>query len=169
MIKPQDILVLLKIVAIEETVWTQQRLAEELKISPAEISGVFDRCVEAGFINQAKDRVNKQSLKEFLVHGLKYVFPPKIGAKTRGIATAHSASPIKEHIHEGEDNFVWPYYKGTKRGMQIEPLYKTIPEIASGDPVLYELLVIVDTLRVGRVREVEIAVLELDKRLGNGN
>lgn len=159
---------LLKIVSLGEVPWTQLQLAEGLKLSPAEVSNVFDRCVEAGFINQSKDRINKQALKEFLVHGLKYTFPPKIGAKTRGIATAHSASPIKEHIHEGEDNFVWPYYKGTKRGLQIEPLYKTVPEVASNDPALYELLVIVDTLRVGRVREIEIAVAELDKRLGDG-
>lgn len=169
MVKPQDIVILLKLLSLGESPWTQLQLAEGLKISPAEVSNAFDRLVEAGFINQSKDRINKQALKEFLVHGLKYTFPPKIGAKTRGIATAHSASPIKEHIHEGEDNFVWPYYKGTKRGLQIEPLYKTVPEVAINDAALYELLVIVDTLRVGRVREVEVAISELDKRFGDGN
>lgn len=169
MIKPQDILTLLKIVSLGYEPWTQVQLAEGLKISPAEVSNVFDRLVEAGFVNQSKDRINKQALKEFLVHGLKYTFPPKVGAKTRGIATAHSASPIKEHIHEGEDNFVWPYYKGTKRGLQIEPLYKTVPEVVGGDAALYELLVIVDTLRIGRAREIEVAVAQLDKRLCDGN
>ncbi len=159
---------LLKIVSLGESSWTQSQLAEGLKLSPFEISVGLGRCIEAGFINPGKDRVNKQALREFLIHGLKYTFPPKIGAKARGMATAHSASPIKEYIHQGEDNFVWPYYKGTKRGLQIEPLYKTVPEVASGDPVLYELLVIVDTLRVGRVREVEVAIVELDKRLNDG-
>jgi DNA-binding Lrp family transcriptional regulator len=159
---------MLKILSLGESSWTQLQLAEGLKISPAEISNALDRCIEAGFINPSKDRVNKLALREFLIHGLKYTFPPKIGAKARGIATAHSASPIKEHIHEGEDNFVWPYYKGTKRGLQIEPLYKTVPEVASGNPAMYELLVIVDTLRVGRVREVEVAIVELDKRLNDG-
>lgn len=167
MIKPQDILVLLKIVTVETTLWTQSQLAEELGISPAEISGVLDRCVESGFINEGKYRVNKQAVREFLIHGLKYVFPPRIGAKVRGIATAHSASPIKEHIHEGEDNFVWPYYKGNKTGLRIEPLYKTVPEIVGSSQALYELLVIVDTLRVGRVREIEVAITELDKRLNH--
>jgi DNA-binding Lrp family transcriptional regulator len=168
MIKPQDILILLKIVSLGESKWTQLRLAEGLKISPAEVSNALERSVEAGFINSNKDRINKQALREFLIHGLKYTFPPKIGAKVRGIATAHSASPVKEYIHEGEDNFVWSYYKGTKRGLQIEPLYKTVPEVASGSPALYELLVIVDTLRVGRIREVEVAIAELDKRLNDG-
>jgi len=165
MIKPQDILVLLKIITLETTSWTQSQLAEELKISPAEISGVIDRCMESGFINQDRNRLNKQAVREFLIHGLKYVFPPRMGAKVRGIATAHSAPPINEHIREGEDSFVWPYYKGTLRGLRLEPLYKTVPEIVGAYPALYELLVIVDTLRVGRVREVEVAVMELDKRL----
>lgn len=159
---------LLKITSLGEASWTQSKLAEDLKLSTFEVSVGLGRCVESGFMNADKNRVNKQALREFLIHGLKYTFPPKIGAKARGIATAHSASPIKEHIHEGEDNFVWPYYKGTKRGLQIEPLYKTVPEVASEDPALYELLVIVDTLRVGRVREVEVAIVELDKRLNDG-
>lgn len=165
--KPQDILVLLKIITYSGSDWTQAQIAEELMISPAEVSGVLDRCVVSGLINSSKDRINTQALREFLIHGLKYVFPPKVGMKVRGIATAHSASPIKEHIAEGSDIYVWKYSKGTRRGMSVEPLYKTVPAIAEKSPELYELLAVVDTLRIGRVREVEVAIVELDKRLNN--
>ena len=45
----------------------------------------------------------------------------------------------------------------------IEPLYKSVPEIVNDDAELYELLVIVDTLRIGKIREIEIAKSELKK------
>ena len=83
----------------------------------------------------------------------------------RGISTAHSASPVKEYISEGKDHYVWSYYKGTKRGNTIAPLYAIIPKVVENQPELYELLTIIDTLRVGKKREIEIAIIELDKRL----
>jgi len=66
------------------------------------------------------------------------------------------------------DVYVWPYAKGNVRGQAIEPLYKTIPAIIQDDNLFYELLVIIDTLRVGRIREIKIAIEELEKRLING-
>ncbi len=102
---------------------------------------------------------------DFLIYGLKYVFPAEPGAIIRGIPTAHSAPPINEHISSGTDSYVWPYAKGTLRGQAIEPLYKTIPMVAQNDKLFYELLVIIDTIRVGRAREIKIAVEELGKRL----
>ncbi|MDR2906482.1 MAG: hypothetical protein LBU91_00630, partial [Bacteroidales bacterium] len=74
---------------------------------------------------------------------------------------------IKEHITQNDDVFVWSYSYGTNRGLAIEPLYKTVPKIVATDPELYNLLVIVDTLRMGRTREVKIAISELDKFLTN--
>jgi len=51
------------------------------------------------------------------------------------------------------------------RGQEIEPLY---PSIATIDfkkaPELYELLALVDAIRVGRARERNLAVEELNKR-----
>jgi hypothetical protein len=38
-----------------------------------------------------------------------------------------------------------------------------VPEAAEKDPELYRLLVIADTLRMGRVRERNVAIQELDK------
>ena len=77
----------------------------------------------------------------------------------------HIAPPVKEYITEGGEHYVWAYYKGTKRGNTIVPLYAKIPKIVGNQPDLYELLTIIDTLRVGKKREVKIAINELDKRL----
>ena len=43
-----------------------------------------------------------------------------------------------------------------------------IPAVVQDDQSFYELMVLIDTIRVGRVRESRIAVEELDKRLTNG-
>lgn len=162
--RPQDIVVLLKALTFSDENWTLTDIAETLDISVSEVSGSLERNRIAGFLSQNKRKINKLALREFLVHGIKYVFPAQIGAPARGIATAHSASPIKEQISEGKEIYVWPYSRGTRRGNAISPLYKTVPKIVGSQPELYEYLVIVDTLRIGRVREVEIATKELDKR-----
>ena len=85
----------------------------------------------------------------------------------RGIATAHSAPPLNNEIMS-EEQFVWPYAKGTVRGHSIIPLYPSVPEAALKDAKLYELLALVDALRVGRAREKELAIIEIKTRLGFG-
>lgn len=60
---------------------------------------------------------------------------------------------------------MWPYGKGKVRGHSIVPLYLSVPEAALKDVKLYELLALVDALRVGRAREREIAIKELKLRL----
>jgi hypothetical protein len=164
--RPQDIVVLLQIVSLKDTIWRNIDVAQAIDISPSEVSEALNRCKISKLIDSKKRKVNTNSFLEFLIYGLKYVFPVEPGAIVKGIPTAHSASPIKEHISSGE-TYVWSYAKGTHRGQSIEPLYKTLPYIAKDNTELYELLTIVDTLRVGRVREVKIAVDELEKRLSN--
>jgi len=117
-------------------------------------------------IDEKKKKVHINSFKEFLIYGLKYVFPVEPGTIVRGMPTAHSALPVSAFISVG-DIYVWPYSDGISRGQAIEPLYKTVPEIIQQDNLLYELLAIIDTIRVGRTREVKIAVDELEKRLSN--
>ncbi|MBN2596192.1 MAG: hypothetical protein JXR82_05330 [Marinifilaceae bacterium] len=165
--RPQDIIVLLKIIAFKHDDWQYRDLAVSIKISLSEVSEALNRCKIAGLIDSKKRKININSLKEFLFFGLKYVFPAEPGAIVKGIPTAHSASPIKEHISSGSDVYVWSSAKGTHRGQSIEPLFKSIPQIVQEDKLFYELLVIVDTIRVGKVREINIAKEELEKRLKN--
>lgn len=166
MLKPQDILILLKVVTYGDEPFAMKDLAASLHISPSEVTLALERCKNSGLIDANKQRVQKLSLFEFLVYGLKYVFPVQLGRKVRGVLTAYSASPIKEQIVAGKDDVVvWPYSKGNSRGHSVIPLYKTIPEAVLADEKLYELLAIVECLRLGRRREVEIATDELKKRL----
>ena len=57
------------------------------------------------------------------------------------------------------------WHLGTARGQQITPLYLSVPNAVLKDDELYQLLVIVDTLRVGGARERAIALQELTKRI----
>lgn len=163
--RPQDIVVLLKIIASDNNQWRNLDIAYSLKISPSEVSEVLNRCKIAKLINKEKRDVHLNALTEFLVYGLKYVFPAEPGAIAKGIPTAHSASPIKEKIISSTESYVWPNSKGNLRGQSIDPLYKTIPEAALEDQKFYELIALVDTIRIGKAREVKMAIDELKNRI----
>lgn len=166
--RPQDIVVLLKIVALKNDRWRNLDLAYGLSISPSEVSEVLNRCKIAKLIDKEKRKVHLNALTEFLIYGLKYVFPAEPGTITKGIPTAHSASPVNEKIASGTEAYVWPSYKGDSRGQSIEPLYKTVPDAAINDPEFYKLMALVDSIRIGRAREVKIAIEELKSRLLHG-
>lgn len=162
--RPQDIIVLLKIIAFSENSWSQLVLANELFMSQSEISQCLSRSKYAGLLQFDGKKVNKQSLMEFLQYGIKYVFPQQPGAIVRGVPTAHSAPPL-DAIIQSEEKYVWPTGKGSARGQSITPLYPTVVDAVKLDSLLHELLALVDVLRVGRAREREISIQELKKRI----
>jgi len=164
-IKPQDILLLLKIVSDGNQSWSQKPMASALGLSQSEVSESVTRSKYAGLLGNQGKLVMKLALMEFLQYGLRYVFPQRPGAVVRGVPTAHSVSPLKEHIQSTED-YVWPYGKGTVRGHSIIPLYPSVPEAALKDEQLHQLLGLVDALRVGRAREKQFAIVEIKKRFG---
>jgi hypothetical protein len=109
----------------------------------------------------------KLSLMDFLTCGIRYVFPQQPGPVVRGIPTSHSAPPLSNEIQSAEP-YVWPYGKGTVRGQSILPLYPSAVKAVQNDTQLYELLAMVDAIRVGRAREKNLAIGELTKRIVNG-
>ncbi len=60
---------------------------------------------------------------------------------------------------------VWPDPQGTVQGAAVEPLYRSVPGAARRDPGLYDLLALVDALRIGRARERNLAEKEISQRL----
>ncbi|MDO1450824.1 hypothetical protein Q0590_31410 [Rhodocytophaga aerolata] len=162
--RPQDVVILLKIVAQDTQVWNYLTLSYGLSISQSEVSESLHRSAFAGLIDNEKKSVYKKALLDFLIYGIKYVFPVKPGAIVRGMPTAHSARPLSEIITSSEI-YVWPDEEGIARGQSIEPLYSSVPKAIKGDVRLYELLALVDAIRVGKARERNIAVEELTKRM----
>jgi predicted XRE-type DNA-binding protein len=166
-LKPQDVLLLLKIISLEKSSWNQKPIAEAIGLSQSEVSEAVARAKFSGLLDPKGKSVMKLSFLEFLQFGLRYVFPQQPGPVVRGVPTSHSAAPLKDQIQSTEE-YVWPYGKGKVRGHSILPLYPSAPEAALNDPKLHELLALVDALRVGRARERELAVVELKKRFGFG-
>ena len=164
--KPQDILILLKIISLEEKPWSQVTLANELFMSQSEISQSIARSKFAGLLHITGKKVYSLSLMEFLQYGIRFVFPQKPGPVVRGVPTAHSVPPLNTIIRR-EENYVWPSAKGTVRGHSILPLYKSAVNAVKLDQKLYIFLALVDALRVGKAREKEIAVSELKRRILN--
>ncbi len=166
-LKPQDVYVALKIVAAKSDRAPYSLLAAELVMSPSEVHASVQRAQGCQLLHgpRLKNRPNFSALEEFLVHGLKYVFPPERGELTRGVPTSYAAEPLRGLIVQGsEPSPVWPYEEGKQRGIAFEPLYRTAPIAALRDPSFYEYLVLVDALRDGRVRERKIAESELHRR-----
>ena len=79
----------------------------------------------------------------------------------------YSALPLNKTIQSGE-HYVWPSGKGNLRGQSIIPLYPSVTDAVQKDSKLYELLALIDALRVGKAREKELAILELKKRIVDG-
>lgn len=167
-LKPQDILVLLKFVALGKQDWSYNKLAIELGMSPSEVHGAVKRSLSANLAYQVNDRIkpNISNLNEFLIHGLKYVYVPDRGGMTRGVPTSYAGSPLNATLAQSsEPPPVWPDPDGKVRGEAFSPLYKSVLKAVRKDQQLYELLVLVDAIRGGRTREREIAIKELKKRL----
>ena len=163
--RPQDIVIILKKVTLLGREMTNAQVAKDLGISASEVSEALERCRIARLMDNAKQRVNILALKEFLIHGLKYVFPVQPQSKVRGVATAISASPMSDKIVSEKEAYVWPDAKGNLRGESIAPLYRTVPMAVQNDSMLHSLLAIADVFRIGRTREVEIAKEELNSIL----
>ena len=165
-LKPEDVVVLIKLLEYREKRPSYAQIAEELFLSASEVHASVQRARQARLVSEqeSSEIPNKSALEEFLIHGLKYAFPPERGELTRGVPTGYAAEPLKGRIAAGsEPPPVWPPH-GKTRGYSFAPLYKTVPQAALQDPYLYEVLALVDAIRDGRSRERQIAEEELKAR-----
>lgn len=171
-LKPQDVVVVLKLLEFQGKRPPLARIGEDLSMSVSEVHAAVNRLRAARLLHGSElgERPNRRSLEEFLLHGLKYVFPAQHGAMTRGLPTSYAAEPLRRYIRPGTEPVpVWPSPDGPVRGTAFEPLYSSVPQAARRDSCLYELLALLDAIRDGRTRERKIAEKELIARLRSGN
>ncbi len=157
-LKPQDVVVLLKLVAIGSRSWTYAGLAREIGMSASEVHAAVKRLTVAQLCFPDTQTVFHGNAVEFLVSGVRYAFPALRGAQTVGLPTSYAAPPLDREISPGNTlPPVWSSRHGTVTGIALTPLYPSVPEIAHADPQLYELLALLDALRTGKARERMIA------------
>ena len=167
-LKPQDVVILMKLVVIGKGQWSYSRMAGALWMSPSEVHAGVKRIIKARLASVQQDRTipNARNLEAFLVHGVPYVFVPELGEITRGMPTGY-AGPVLSPFFQTVDDLppVWPDPDGEVRGQSFSPLYKSVPQAAREDEKLYALLTLVDAVRGGRARERQMAHQEIKKWL----
>ena len=158
-LKPQD---LLKTFAKAGGVWSYGGLAVELGMSPAEVHSAVRRAIRARLAVPgeagAPARPVLRALEEFVIPGAPYVCIAEHGEISRGVATAWAAPMFcNDFVDTSELPLIWPHADGKSRGQSLTPLYRAAPYAALHDERLYELLALVDMLRIGRARERNLA------------
>ena len=169
MLRPQDLVALLRLALERSSVPTYAALAAELGMTASEVHGAVERTVAAQLAHKdanGKAKVVFAALRSSIQHGARYCFPATRGSLTRGLPTGYAAAPLKDIILPGTDPFpVWPHKNGTLRGMAFYPLCPSVPEALGRNPALYELLALFDAVRGGSARERALALDLLQKRL----
>jgi hypothetical protein len=168
--KPQDVIVLLKMAISEESESaTYARLAQQLKMSAAEVHAAVKRAAASGLLtiqNPRQRRVDREKLLRWLRESFATSFPAKYGPVALGLPTGIAAVNLPEIQAPADDlPFVWPSPDATTRGKTIKPLYRSAPQAAKLDRPLHECLALVDLLRIGVTREKDVAIRELERRI----
>lgn len=168
-LKPQDLLVLLKVAAHPPQHWTYAALGEALSISASEAHASVKRAVASGLAvasGRGEWSPVRPNLLEFVLHGVRYVWPATAGPVKRGVPTAFGADPLASQltVAAGEAP-VWGHPTGSAKGPTLSPLYRTVPRAALADPALHRLLALLDALRIGRARERNLAAKLMEAEL----
>jgi biotin operon repressor len=171
MLKSQDCILLLKLLANPSVEWSQRQLAKALLISLAEINAGIHRLKDVGLLRKDKQGrlfPNIYAAEEFLISAVKFFFPGKLGEYTRGMPTAIAAPIFHDKIALGYDPIpVWPDAMGEKRGVALPPIHPSVTKSLreNPDPDFYELLALIDAIRLGRARERNMATMLLKEKL----
>jgi hypothetical protein len=164
-LKPQDIVVTIKIALNRHEKWTILSLSKKLFISQSEVHSALNRAQRSQLVNveQGRSVAISAALHEFIIYGLKYAFPATLGMIGRGLPTGTSAFADFEQGFVQTDGLplIWPDATGTEKGITIIPLYSSVPKAAREDDRLYRALALIDCIRAGAAREREFAEAKL--------
>jgi len=151
-LRPFDVAVALRLLLEAEERY--EPLADALATSTSAVHRGVARLQSAGLLRASSRTVARPALREFLLHGVRYAFPPMRGPEVTGLATAWSHSPIAalltaESAPDTMRPLVWPDESGTVRGDMLVPLFPAAARVSQRDPRLHDLLAAVDALRLG--------------------
>lgn len=155
MLKPQDVVVLTKLVTLGDPQVPIHRLAADLGMSPSEVHHAIHRGADAGLVRVVEHRVqahekivNRPALLELALRGLKYIFPVLPQTHARGMPTGWAAPMLlAPGLPMGTLPPVWPTEDGPVYGLAVPPLYRCVPKVAAGDFKFYTLMAAMDAIR----------------------
>ena len=183
MIKPHDIALALKYGTLALCPPEQQHapglrmgkpvssrwLGDELGLSQSEVVKANVRLQASKLISQNNQIIPNfaintpfhlvtRNMTEWLCYGIRYYLPPEKAGIVRGMATGWSCEYLDSEVVPPDIPLVWKKQFGDISGEGIEPLYKNAALAASKDIKLYSLLALIDIMRTGRPRELNIAI-----------
>jgi len=171
MLKPQDVLVTLKILALDEAVKSHSfsSLANSLGISVSETHAAVNRAVQCRLLSSTRIGDRRRSalpsalighLLRFVENGLPYMLPAERGTVVLGVPTGIGASPLRDVLVVGAEELlpVWQSNAGNCTGISLKPIFRSCPFAAANDPQLYRLLSLVDAIRDEGVRQKQVAI-----------
>jgi hypothetical protein len=149
-----------------DTSWTVRSLAHELHLPPAAVQRSLARLSETPVYDAPRRRVDRSSAMELLEHALPFLAPARLGGPARGLRTAWAAPALSGRFAPTDElPPVWPAAEGDARGLAVEPLHPAAVALAASDPWMYEMLALVDGVRLGDARVRGIAREALRERL----
>ena len=162
MIKGQDIVILASLMGANDDASTYLEIGKRAKLSASEAHAAVRRLQESMLLNDDRKPV-KRNVMEFLVHGLRYMFPFRESGLAMGMPTAYAAPIAAEEFAVSGLAPVWSTADGKVYGKAYVPIYPTAPLAAAEDSELYDRLVLIDMLRGGRLRERKFAERKLQE------
>jgi hypothetical protein len=175
MLKPQDILVLLKLLSPDQAArQNYAALGESVGLSGSETHAAVRRALRSALLvpltrhpeSLSEIRPSTSEIAELLCYGVPYFLPGETGRIVLGIPTGESAPPLSTMLAATDaPPHVWLHPRGTIRGVAVEPIYHSAPDAALRDPALAEWLALTDALRLHTGRIAELARNEVRRRL----
>jgi hypothetical protein len=161
-LRPSDLVVACQLAITPEAKFLE--IANSTGISSGECHNAVRRLRLARLVLSGERRPAGDVLHLFLVQGAPFAFPPVLGPQTIGITTGPSADVFRT-VFDSAETFVWPDASGSRRGQSLVPLFPGAPSLSTQNEPLYQMLAIVDALRIGTTRVRELASELLAERL----
>lgn len=160
-LKSQDSLLALKYWSLQQSneAASVRGIAESIGISPSEISKGSKRLIASRLVVERSGRIFAESgaLLEWLCFGVRYAYPVEIVGYGRGMATSWNCPILDSDMTPPSPPLVWPVPGGEIEGVLVKPFHESIPMAASHDALLYRAMSLIEAIRGGKPRELDIA------------
>jgi hypothetical protein len=157
MLKPQDVVLLTKLITSEYThKHSFRQLSLFTGLSLGSVHASVQRLAASGLIDPETNLPFRRRASEFLSLGVPYFFPPQIKGKAQGLPTGAFAPFVGDVLKKGSTiPYVWKFETGIE-GIELEPIYASVPRVAAEDKNFYAIFSCIDLIRLGKAREREV-------------
>ena len=165
MLLPQDVLPLMVLFKeSQNSSLHQAKLSMRLNWSTSALHRSLSRLNDSKLWNKSSNRVDHHATINFLRYGLPHAFPAELQTLCRGMVTAQLPEIAPPQIP-----FVWPDELSSTMGIGVQPLDAGFVYVSHHEPELKPWLDLVEVFRLGRVREILLAVQIMKKDYASRN